>query len=245
MKKGLSNYDKAKEIHRLAVQRVSFKQDLAVFVKKFSVPQEPKYSKGQIQEWLLSAYESAVYQFYAPRGLKIPIKYKKLPGKEYISERMKFLRRYGFSVAMDGGVMDEILVGETPAYECFEIEPPSEKDEKDLGRRVLKIVVYEGATEKGLIRYIEREWKWMKAHLKGKIKAVRSRTTESKKRHQLVQEHMDKSLSELKKELGIAENARSSKEALVSRILKENHRIKLSADSLRKTVSRQSKLKNG
>ncbi|OHA18585.1 MAG: hypothetical protein A2664_03020 [Candidatus Taylorbacteria bacterium RIFCSPHIGHO2_01_FULL_46_22b] len=221
MKKELKT-SRAEEVYLDAIERKSFKTDLDAFMKRFRVPNPKLHTEEKIEEWLLGMFQVALeYRFPSP-FLK-PRKDNKYPkASEYIPARIAFLKKYRFSVDMNGNAMDEIIGGKVPAYTNVDLETPIEHEERINGRRSLKIVVYAGATREEVLNYIKRWWKYLRKHLEGSQKVKRVRVKTKRKEDALADFYSRKPVRELMVILG--EKVKPEyKATLVERILNEIH----------------------
>lgn len=212
MNNGLTK--KMEELLWRARQSHSFEIDLQSFKDKYKVPSVADIGEDDLWKWLTEKYGESIEGFFA----RNPKTKKDIKDGQYILDRMSFLKKYNLPTSMEGELMDFLIIGRTPPYINFDIEPPYDDEETVYGRRILRLAIYEGATQKETLAFIRENWRFIKMHLNsGADTSKRIREHTNKEKDEKIYEEWENMPSgpgykeiRVQKKLGISEGERSS-----------------------------------
>lgn len=230
--------DKAEELFYKTALNTKFQQDLRVYRKKFDMPENGFQSKEDVENWLKTMEKSKDLKKY-PLG--------------YVQEQVNILKKYRLPLTLHTLLEEYIWTNNkfkayprTPYFGC-DIELPWLPDSKEemwrkSGQPFVKLLIFGGATQRDVLRYIQKSWGFINKLLNeqaGKpIKRIR-KTTE-KKRDELIFQLSKMPKQELEKRLG--EKA-FYKEMAIRKLLLRDYGIEVNSDHIKQIVAHQRKLR--
>jgi hypothetical protein len=229
---------KVHKLVRMASLKPAFQQEVKQFRASFNLPPGGQTSETEVLKWFKENDRILNVMAFWKKETACGRKGEIGTG-DYIDEEYRILKKFnlpftGREILESLLVSDGKIVFKTSA-EC-EIEVPSLEEYRDRGQKFLRLVIYDHLSEGEVKAYLTREWRSIRKTLGSKSQRVRR--TKYQARDSLIYDLWNHS----RKALGMT-SENHYKDVFIATKLKEEYRLDVSSDNIRRIVSKERKLR--